>query len=239
MKTAMLSAMIGMLLLGGFARPAEAVLVTVYQENFNTDAGDGVTGPVPPNSPTFDNGNWSVDATGASFTNASEFAKVETTAFRVTNAGNVVAGTPGTVVFLTAAASLTAPGNSFFTSLTASLSMVTFGNFSGNDTVLIESLVDGNVVGAGTWSPTDMITGNVANTSYTQNLLPFVGLGTNYQIRVTFTQNDASSNAFLDNILVQGNAVPEPASLAMLGMGVCSMFGAGYRRRRRQSKKSA
>ncbi len=233
MRTTILSAAVALVVFGWATPPVDAVLVTVYEENFNdNDAGKGVTGPVPPNADSFNEGNWSIDASMADVATNNEFAKVQggATSGTFTARGLGDGMNTGFAVFTTSVVSIAAPSGFFWSTLSASFAV---SNLLAGDSVLVESVVDNVVVDSSTLNV------SAGLTTFTHNLKSIANMGgtLDYQLRVTFTQLlDAGSNATLDNILVEGRAIPEPASMAMVGMGIVSMFGAGYRRKRRQAR---
>lgn len=209
---------------------APAAMTTYYQEDFNDDANEGVRGPVPPNPATFNEGNWNVDATGATLRDGNDFAVVNGSSFQFRDIGGVSNGTPGTgtVVFETTAASIFVGNPANFTFLQMTLNAGLSAVSAGFDDLVIESLIDNVVVDSTT------LNSAVGNTLVTHDLSDDITANTthSYVLRVTATQ-DMNATHFIDNILVQGNSTPEPASLSMLGMGVLAMCGAGYRRRRK------
>lgn len=214
---------------------ADAAIVTLYDEDFDDDVGEGIIGPVPPNLPiAADNsGQWSVDGTGAEFTDSDDFAWVATGGeLHLHDIGNTTGGTPGiagSVVFSSAVVPVL---GSSWESLALTLTVRSTANGGLDDSVIVESLINGIV------QEKTLLVGNFGTTQVTHDLVEsglgglFAGGGT-YQARVTFTQNDAPANHYLDDILLQGEAAPEPTSLALMGMAACAAFGCRYRRRRR------
>lgn len=210
----------------------DAAVITFYQENFDDDSGEGVIGPVPPNPAIAvdDAGNWTIDASGATLRNANDFAMVNGSSFQFRDLAGAnpggVAG-PGQAIFSIApvAFNVGSPAAFTFLNMTLNATVSSVSAAIAGD-LIIESNINGNLI-------TDTIDTTGAF-NITHMLQPFLVAGlNNYSLTITSNMDAVSfSTATLDNILVEGNATPEPASMAMMGMGLMGMCGIGYRRRR-------
>ena len=212
---------------GSYCATADAGIVTYYNETFFDDNGEGASGATPP-VVADDQGQWTIDATGATLQSGNDFARVNGTSFQfrdLSGASGPGPAGPGQAVFTTTLIPIQVGSVGNFTFLTMSIDAVV-GGPAGNN-MLVESLIDGMVVDSTLLTSTGTVTHNLLddimdNTTH------------NYQLRVTVNQNIVTTFS-IDNILVQGNSTPEPASMSMLGMGVLAMCGAGYRRRRKSA----
>lgn len=209
------------------ATTARAGLNTYYQEDFAGQTGQGITDPGEYNA----NPNWSVDGTNASATMGHARVTQSPEEFEFLDLG----GTPdspaiGSAELLTTEVVMSIGNPGYFSYLTMTLDATLNRNAADIlERLVIESLIDGMVVETTTLTM-------LGDHDVVHNLLPYVSANTmhDYQLRITANQVATGTPNFrVDNILVEGLSVPEPASMSMLGMGVAAMCTAGYRRRRR------
>jgi hypothetical protein len=95
-------------------------------------------------------------------------------------------------------------------------------------------LVPTLVGGAATADPADQLkpldTGELG--AYAHYSIPVPDLANTARIHVTGVNNSASERFFFDNLAIITAPVPEPASVAMIGLGLIGLVGYGVRRRR-------
>lgn len=205
----------------------QAGLNTYYQENFTGETGEGITDPGVYNA----NPNWSVDGSSApaSMGHAEVTGAPEVFEFYDLGGTGAEAGT-GSVQLLTTAVAISIGNPAYFTYLTTTLNAtLDRAAFDLTERLLVESLIDGNVVDSTTLT-------TAGNHLVEHDLLPHVSANTihTYQLRITATQvQNGNPNFTVDDILVEGLSVPEPASMSLLGMGVAAICTAGYRRRQK------
>jgi hypothetical protein len=213
---------------------AHAGLTVYYEEDFTGQQGEGITAGGA--GATYSNSSWSVDGTTAP--NALGHAQVSaapTERFEFNElAGNGNNGITGSVLFETTAVAISIGNPAYLSYLTMTLDATLAGvSTIVGDGLVVQSVINNSVVA------TTNLTLNTAGQQVLHDLAPFItdaNTPYNYVLRVTATHladNTVTSNFTIDNILVEGLSVPEPASMSLLGMGVAAMCTAGYRRRRK------
>jgi hypothetical protein len=211
---------------------ARAGLNTYYQEDFTGQAGEGII-----TNTTYSNASWSVNGTSA----PSNMGHAQVTAApnerfefsEVAGPGN--GGASASVIFETAAVAISVSNPAYLAYLTMTLDATLAGTaVADGDGLSIQSLVN-NVVVAST-----SLTLNTAGQQVVHDLAPYILAADtpySYGLRVTASQLQVSgtSSFTLDNVLVEGLSVPEPASMSLLGMGIAAIGAAGYRRRQKSA----
>jgi hypothetical protein len=211
---------------------AHAGLTVYYQEDFTGQEGEGIT-----TNTTYSNSSWSVNGTtapsnmGHALVTAAPNERFEF--LELAGPGN--GGSQASVLFETAAVAISVSNPSYIAYLNMTLDATLAGTAAADgDALVIQSVINGDVVA------TTSLDSNNAGQQVLHDLAPYITEANtpyNYVLRVTANQLqvNATSSFTIDNILVQGLSVPEPASMSLLGMGVAAMCAAGYRRRQKSA----